>query len=144
MPEQTPAQVLDAGEPNRIADALRRIGFGDALTRMAAPVVRSLGSTPALVIVGSRVDFPRPVLALMGMTATVGGNNNAAAFVPDGSAVAATASGGAPPAVHTATIQRDANGLIASVTFSAAPTIPFALVIEAPTNLAARIGAAMS
>ena len=147
MPEQTPAQVLDAGEPNRLGDALRRISLGNALTRLAAPVVRSLASTPAVTIAAAVLTFPRPVLAILGMTATVGGVNQDVRFRPIGSALGAlvgTADGAAAGIPHAATVQVNAQGNIVSVTFSAAPTVPFALVIEAPTDLPARIGAAMS
>lgn len=125
--------------PGQIPDILRLLDFGDWLAQMSAPRLRTTATTPALTIAVNDVVFPRPVLHIVAMTASVGGNDRPVVFVPDTSAVAAGA-GGAAPGVHAAVFTRDAtSGLITRVTFSGAPTIPFALVIEENTGLRAAL-----
>jgi hypothetical protein len=131
---------LNSGTPARVPDNLRRLEFGDFLAQFSGLRLRTLATTPALTIDTNDVIFPRPVLAIPAMTASVGGNNRPVVLIPDTSAVAAGA-GGAAPGVHAAVVTRDAAGLITRVTFSGAPTIPFALVIEENTGAAAALAA---
>ena len=142
MSEQTPKAILDAGQANRIPDALRRLEFGTLLENLTSVVQRSLTTTPPLVISTNDVNFPttEQVISIQSMSATVGGNNNTVCFIPEGSALAATASGGAVPLVHLAKMKVDANGFITGVTFSGAPTIPFVEYIRSNTNTVTRIG----
>jgi hypothetical protein len=144
MAEQTPQQILDTADPNRVADAMRRVALGTALRFMGAPVERSLATTPALTIATNDVNFPEPAVAILGMTATVGGSNTSVVFIPPSSAVAATASGGAAPAVHHAKLKVNSDGLITGVTFSGAPTVPFVEYLRAGTELANKAGVALS
>ncbi len=45
MSEQTPQTILNAGQANRIPDALRRLDFGDFLSNATKVVARSLTTT---------------------------------------------------------------------------------------------------
>ena len=142
MPEQTPQEILDAGNPNRIPDAIKRLELGTGLLRLASPVTLS-DAAGTITIDTNTATFRRPVLSIVGMTATENGQNAPVGFIPTGSAVAPSSSTGTP-VLHMVDVDKDANGLIESVTFTGAPTTVFAEVVEAPDNWSARIAADLS
>ena len=124
---------LNRATPDTLPDMLRRLNFGNVLAAIGGATEMSDGA--GFDVVASTIVFTDPVLAILALGASVGGNNNAVVLVPDGSAVAATASGGVPPAVHTGVVSYDAQGRITTVTFSGAPTLVFATVVPAPASL---------
>lgn len=142
MAEESPQEILDAAQPQRIADAFRRISLGSVLAQMSAPRRRTTATTPALTVAVSTVTFPRPVIHVVAGSASVGGNDRPVSVIPEGSA--ATAQAGGATGVHSAVATRDTSGRITALTFSAAPTVPFFDVIEDETGLATELVADLS